>query len=1014
MAHHGCETDFELTTIERLQSVGYRHVHGSEVDRQSEQEVAIRSWLATSLRARYPDLPDASLDDAVERIARPSGVDTLRRNMAFHEVLTRGLELKIEHKTGPKSGQTEHRHIHPVGWDDPTSNDFRVVNQLSIRGQNDRRPDVIVYINGLPLVVFELKNPWDDKPTVDQALNQIGHYRHDIPQLFEYNGLTVISDGNTTLHGMWTADLEWFAPWKSIDGVNVEANTTGSMKSLVEGLFQKERLLAYLRHFIVFQVFNDKISKKGAKYHQFFAVRKAAEGAIAACRPDADRRIGVIWHTTGSGKSLSMIFLVGILRGRSELANPSFVIQVDSTDIDDQLNDEFVAARQLVGDVRQAHSIDDLRRLLATEGGEVIFSTIQKFQLRGGEISHPLLSRRSNIIVIADEAHRSQYGFLQGYARYLSEALPNARRIGFTGTPISFAEADTVAVFGDLIHTYDIRQGQEDKATVPIYYAPRQIKLHLGRDDVDEALEELKKGRTEEELANLPRALSRWAALAAAAGATERVRELSKDLLAHYLDRSKTLSGKAMVVCMTRANCVTLYDALTALPGCPEVKVIMTGDLGRDPPAWSAEGHITTKSQRDSIKARMKDPNDPLKIVIVCDMWLTGTDIPCLHTLYLDKPMKGHTMVQAISRVNRVFRDKPHGLIVDYIGVGDELREATAKYSKGGGRGDPAPNIDEARTVFLDAMEAVRESLPEADYAGWRKLSAVALEDLYSMVWGTLTDDEARRDVFLSAEWQLSRAYLLVKHFSDLQSYADELIFYQRVRKQLLKAVLGDRPKRDLEEAVKDLVDDAVESEGVVDIFKAAGLDKVDISILDDKFLQTFKERPHENLRLQLLEQLMKEEFKKVARRNPARARSFQEMLQKTLQNYHNRLVDAAAVVKAMIDIRNQADGDKRRAKLLGLGDDELAFYDAVAENYATVYDEQFLSGLIHDVVHNIKKNLKVDWTEEHRADVRAAVRAAVKRVLARKGVKEADFEPFLQRFMEQAEVLYENWPVAA
>lgn len=1012
--HHGCETDFELTTIERLRLLGYGYVHGSEVERPSAREVVVRPWLRDNLLRRYPDLPQAALVDAIERIARPPGVDTLRRNMAFHELVTRGVEIRIEHQEGSKAGQVEYRHVHPIVWDDVTANDFRVVNQLRVTGQNDRRPDLLVFVNGLPLVVFELKNPWDDTPTVAEAHNQIGHYRHDIPQLFDYNSLTVISDGNTTLHGMWTADLEWFAPWKSIDGASIEANTTGSMKTLTEGLFQKERLLAYLRHFIVFQVFNDKIYKKGAKYHQFFAVRQAAEKAIAACRHAADRRVGVIWHTTGSGKSLSMIFLVGILRGRPELSNPSFVVQVDSTDIDDQLHDEFLAARQLVGDVKQAGTMDALRRLLATEGGEVIFSTIQKFQLREGETSHPTLTERSNVIVIADEAHRSQYGFLQGYARYLSEALPNARRIGFTGTPISFAEADTVAVFGDLIHTYDIRQGQEDKATVPIYYAARQIRLHLGRDDVDQALEEIKKDRTEEELASLPRALSRWAALAAAAGAAERVQELAKDLVAHYLDRSKTLVGKAMLVAMTRANCVALYNALTAEAGCPEVKIIMTGNLGKDPPAWSAAGHITTKTQRDAIKARMKDPGDPLKIVIVCDMWLTGTDIPCLHTLYLDKPMKGHTMVQAISRVNRVFRDKPHGLIVDYIGVGDELREATAKYSRGGGRGDPAPNIEIVRSVFMKALGAVHESLPRADYAGWRRLSGLELEDLYSTVWGTLTDDDARRERFLSAELQLSQAYLLVKHLSDLRGHADELIFYQRVRKQLLKTVPGGKPKREFEEAVKDLVDDAVESDGVVDIFKAAGLDRVDISILDEQFLQTFKDRPHENLRLQLLEQLMKDEFKKLLRHNPVRTRSFQEMLEATLQKYHNRLVDAAAVVKTMIEIRNQTEGDKRRARLLGLSDDELAFYDAVAENYHTVYEQQFLSGLIHDVVQNIKRTLKVDWTEEHRADVKAAVRASVKRVLARKGVKESDFEPLLKRFMDQAEVLYENWPLAS
>ena len=1012
--HHGCETDFELTTIERLKLLGYAHVNGSEIERDPA-DVVMRSWLRDNLVRRYPDLPASALDEAVARIARPDGVDTLRRNMAFHELVTRGFELKTEFTEGPKKGRVEHRHIYPVAWNEPDANDFRVVNQLAIHGRNDRRPDVLIYVNGLPLVVFELKNPWSDAPTVEEAHNQIGHYTVDIPQLFDYNGLVVLSDGVTTLHGMWPADREWYAPWKSIDGASTEAGTTGSMKTLVEGLFQKGRLLAYLRHFIVFQVANDKITKKGAKYHQFFAVRLAAARTIAAFSQGADKRIGVIWHTTGSGKSLSMTYLVGLLRGRPELENPSFVIQVDRTDLDDQLHDEFVAARHLVGDVRHAESVEDLRNLLATEGGEVIFTTIEKFRLKEGEAAHPVLSARSNIIVIADEAHRTQYGFLKGYARYLSEALPNAKRLGFTGTPVSFSGADTVEVFGDVIHTYDIKQSQEDKATVSIYYASRQIKLHLANRDVDAELTEITEGFTDIRQADIEQRRARWAALAAAAGAKERMVALAQDLLAHFLDRTATLSGKAMIVCMTRENCVRLHQALTVLPNCPDVKIVMTGDLGRDPKAWSEAGHITTKAQRDAIKARMKAPDDPLKIVIVCDMWLTGTDIPCLHTLYVDKPMRGHNMIQAISRVNRVFRDKPHGLIVDYIGIGDDLREATAKYSQGGGKGSPAPDIEEtARPMFLQCLADIRATLPEGGYAGWRRLDSIALEDLYALVYGTLAEEESGREDFLRAELRITQAFLLVKHLDDLRVHADELIFYQRVRKQLGKALGGGKPKRELEQAVRDLVDDSVESTGVVDIFDAAGIDKVDIAILDDNFLQTFKDRPHENLRLKLLEQLIRDELKNLARRNPARAKSFRQMLEATLQKYHNRLIDAAAVVRAMIEIRKMSEGDKHRAQLLGLSDDELAFYDAVAENYATVYDEKFLCELIHEVVQTIKRNLKVDWTAPHREDVKAAVRAAVKRVLRRKGVKEVDFEPFLQRFISQAEALFEDWPLAA
>ncbi len=1005
MPHRGTESDFELTTIERLIALGYQHVHGSELSRVPE-EVVLRDRLRASLEARYPEAPSAVLDEAVRTFGRPEGVDTLRRNMAFHEALTRGIELPYDRDDGVK----DHAHIYAVDWDHPETNEFLVVNQLSVSGKNDRRPDIVIYVNGLPLVVFELKNPWDEDATAEGAHNQIGHYTVDIPQLFEFNAIAVASDGVTTQHGVWTAPWEWFAPWKSIDGYQVEANTTGSMKTLIEGLFPPEHLLSFIRHFVVFEVASDVITKKGAKYHQFFAARLAAQKAIEAVQSGDDRRIGVVWHTTGSGKSLSMAFLVGLLR--RALENPTFVIEVDRTDLDDQLHDQFVAARSLVGAVEHADSVEELRALLQTEGGEVVFTTIEKFRLREGDVEHPVLSERSDVIVIADEAHRSQYGFLQGYARYLRDALPNARFLGFTGTPVSFASAHTVEVFGDYIHTYDIRQSQEDGATVPIYYEPRQIRLALNPTDLDGALEEIAKGYEPDEL---ERRKSRWAAVAQAAGASDRMAELASDLVAHFTERTSTLAGKALAVCMTRTNCVRLYDALTAIPGCPEVRVVMTGNLAEDPKEWSEAGHITTKRQRDAIKKRMIDADDPLKIVIVCDMWLTGTDIPCLHTLYIDKPMQGHSLIQAISRVNRVFEDKPHGLIVDYIGIGDELREATSTYTDGGGRGEPAPDITEdAVPLFLAALHQIRSLLPEdTDYGDWRQLSRVALEDRYAAIYGHLTDDDELRDDFLLAESNVSRAFLLVKHLDECRPYADELIFYQRTRKQLLKTIPGRRT-HEIERAVRDLVDDAVASQGVVDIFAVAGIERPDISILDDAFLQTFKNQPLENLRLKLLEQLMKGELQKRERRNLAKTSSFRALLEDTLRRYHNRLIDAAAVIQAMIQIHNEMENDDRRAAELGLEEDELAFYDAVAENLEGIYDTPFLRDLIHEVVQRIKRNLKVDWTEPHRDDVKAAVRAAVRNVLRQKNVQAADLEALVGKIMEQAEALYRDWPLAA
>lgn len=1007
--NRGNETEFELTTIERLEAQGFVYVQGDDLERPHEK-VVVEGRLRAYFSAAYPDLPGPAIDEAVLRFARPEGADLQRRNMDFLRGLRRGREIRVEWP----NGRVETKHVYAIDWEQPEKNEFLVVNQLRVKGpQNDRRPDIVVYVNGLPLVLFELKNPYAEKPTVEHALNQIAHYRNDIPLIFEYNALCVVSDGLTTLHGMYDASEEWYAPWKSIDGETVEPGTTGTMKTLVEGLFRKDRLLDYIRDYVLFDEAGGKVIKKGAKYHQFFAVALAVQRTLDSVRSEAEKRIGVVWHTTGSGKSLSMVFLVGILRQHPEMKNPTFVIQVDRTDLDDQLHDHFVGARELVGDVKQAESVAKLREYLQTEGGEVIFSTIEKFQLGEDEIEHPVLTDRSNVIIIADEAHRSQYGFTQGYARYLAEALPNARRIGFTGTPVNFSGADTIEVFGDYIHTYDIRQGQEDGVTVPIFYAPRQVRLTLGETDLDEVLAEIIDG---EVIEDVEREKVKWTALAEAAGAKDRLEILARDLLDHFEDRTATLAGKALVVCMTRRNCVRLYDALTALPGCPEVKVVMTGNLSIDPPEWTEAGHITTKAQRDAIKARMQDAADPLKIVIVCDMWLTGTDIPCLHTLYVDKPMRGHTLIQAISRVNRVFMDKPHGLIVDYIGIGHELREATATYAGGGGRGSPAPEIaEEAKKIFLMAREEVLGTLPEGiDYGAWRRLSHIDLEDRYALVFGTLAEDEERRDAFLGAESKLSRAFLLVKHLDELRGYADEVIFFQRVRKQIVKTVQGAKPTGDLERAVRDLVDDAVDTEGVIDIFTVAGLPKADISILDDDFLQTFKDKPQEDLRLKLLEKLLRDEIAKRRARNLVKAKGFQELLEKTLEQYHARLVDAAAVIQAMIEIRKEMEGDDRRSEELGLDEDELAFYDAVAENLEGIYDHEFLADLIHQVVESVKRNLKVDWTKPHRESVKAGVRAAVRRVLRRNRVRADDLERFVELILEQAEALYEDWPRAA
>jgi type I restriction enzyme R subunit len=1027
MPNEGTESQFEATTIDRLLALaGYRYQYGGEIERDL-RDVIMTDWLRGFLQKKYPHLPADALEEAIARASRPEGVTPEQRNKNFHALLTRGFEQKYRKADGTEAID----HIYVVDWEKPAANDFCLVNQLPIRGQNDRRPDIIIYLNGFPIVLFELKNPYEEQPNTLGAFNQVQHYKAGISQLFDFNALVVVSDGGmvghanddtphavgSTLHGMWTAPWEWFAPWKSIDGRDVMESSTGAMKTLIEGLFPVERLLDYIRHFVAFEIVNDKIDKKGAKYHQYFGVRFAVEEALRATGTGGNRKVGVIWHTQGSGKSLSMAYLVAILRHDPRMENPTFVIQVNTTDIDDQLHDQFVAVKALVGDVQHAESIEHLRSLLSGEGGEVIFSTIQKFQLGEQEVVHPTLSMRSNVIVIADEAHLGQYGLTEGFAHQLRKALPNASFIGFTGTPISFAAADTEAVFGNVIHSYDMLQSKKDHSTVPIYYEPRLVKLELTNEQIDAELTEITE-ETSGDASQLERA--RWAAIAEAAGTKERVEDLAATLLDHFQKRTQMLNGKAMAVCMSRRNCVKLYDALTKLPGCPEVKIVMTGNLAEDPPEWSQAGHITTKPQRDAIKARMKDIDDPLKIVIVRDMWLTGTDIPCLHTLYVDKPMKGHSLMQAIARVNRIFRDKPGGLVVDFIGIGEELKEASKKYTQGGGRGDPAPDIsEEAKGAFLQALASVRDLVPQLpaskSYGDWRSLPNIEFEDLFVRCCGDLAETDELRDEFLAAEAKLNSAFSLVNHLPDCIHYADEVVFYQLLRKQLLKTTSGPTLQdQDRAKAVRELLDRSIESKGVVDIFAAAGIEKADISILDESFLEEFKSHEQENLRVKLLAKIVADEIRVRERTNLTKYRSFKEMLDQTLQKYHNRAIQAADVVRVMLEIRKDIDNEAARSKMLNLTPEEIAFYDAVAANVANLFDEKALCDLIRDVVKSVKKNLKVDWTKPHREDVKAGVRAAVKTVLRKRGVKKELLDTLTDKVIVQAEAMFKDWPLAA
>jgi type I restriction enzyme R subunit len=808
------EYHIEQAAIEWLQQLGYGYQHGSSCSRDI-RSVILEGELQDFIAKKYPELPIDIVIEAAKEFTNNAGTDVDYRNHAFHLKLTKGIDISWKDKTGKECALQ----IYPIDFEHPEKNTFTCVNQLEIVGRNRRIPDLLIYINGLPLVLFEFKNWFDHSTTENEAFNQIQHYKQDIPVLFEYNALTIISDGKTAQHGMYPASMEWFAPWKSINGRDIVEANDFQLHTLLHGLFRKERLLNYIKYFIFFEDHNGSLIKKGAKYHQYFGVNFAVDKTKLAIKPIGDGRIGVIWHTQGSGKSISMAIYTGILRQLAELKNPTIVIQVDRNDLDWQLYENFVLCKDIVGDVKHAESTDELRQLLDTNAGGVIFTTIEKFRIRKdqSETAHPVLSSRDNIIVIADEAHRTQYGLLDGYAANLRTALPNASFIGFTGTPVDNKDADTEQLFGEVIHTYDIKQAVEDGATVPIYYEPRLAKLHLANENIDAEVEAIAEGS--EENSSL-----KWAAIEDAAGADDRVQKIAADILQHFIKRTTTLEGKAMVVCMSRRNCVKMYDALTKLEACPEVVVIVTSNISKDPASWKE--HIRTKEQFEAVKKRFKDPDDPLKIVIVRDMWLTGFDAPIINTMYVDKVMTGHNLMQAIARANRVFADKQSGVIVDYIGIGDQLKSATMKYTQGGGKGDTKIDIEQALEMFYMQLESCKLHLPEdIDYSRWRGLSDGDKFLLINKGLNAILRTDELADVFMKDEKKLTGLLSIVKSSEEIIPYVLDILYIQHVSAAVRKAKSIVGGKKDNQSKVRELISQSIESEALIDVFAMAGIE---------------------------------------------------------------------------------------------------------------------------------------------------------------------------------------------
>ncbi len=1003
----------------------------------NDAQTVLEKRLRGSLLTLNPDLPADALDDAFRRITMPDGATTETRNRAFHRMLVEGVAVQYRDGDGAILGAQ----ASVVDFDQPANNDWLAVNQLTVtENRNRRRADIVLFLNGLPLGVIELKNATDANATVESAWNQLQTYKSELPTLFSMNELMMVSDGLNARVGTLTSGWEWFKPWKTVSGERLADPYMAELQVALEGVCEPSRFLSMLRHFIVFEDDGGPIEKKMAGYHQFHAVRVAVDETLRAAaiqqeaqtirersgryesggRPGGgpgDRRIGVVWHTQGSGKSLTMAFYAGAIARHPTMQNPTIVVITDRNDLDDQLFSTFSRCQDILGQPpAQADSRADMRSKLAVESGGVVFTTIQKFFPEEIGDRHPTLSERRNIVVIADEAHRSQYDFIDGFAAHMRDALPNASFIGFTGTPIELRDANTRTVFGDYISIYDIQRSVQDGATVQILYESRLARITLDESErprIDPEFEEATEGEEVERKEHLK---SRWSELAAIVGAEPRLKLVAADIVTHFESRLEALEGKAMVVCMSRRICVELYDQLIVLrpewhsdeDSQGQIKIVMTGSAS-DPPDW--QQHIRAKSGRETLAQRFRDPDDPLQVVIVRDMWLTGFDAPSLHTMYLDKPMRGHTLMQAIARVNRVFKDKPGGLIVDYIGLTQELKLALADYTEGGGTGRTTLNQEEAVAVMLEKYDVCASLFHGFDWSEWTTGGREGQLALLISAQDHILSLENGKDRCASAVRDLSSAFALsVPHEKTLE-IRDDVGFFQAVASALSKRAPGEaRSNEELDHAVRQIVAQALAPEGVLDIFAAAGLDKPDISILSDEFLAEVRGMPHRNLAVELLQKLLRGEISARRHNNIVQARLFSEMLQQTLLKYQNRAIEAAQVIEELIELARDMRQANERGEELGLSEEELAFYDALETNDSAVkiMGDETLCAIARELVETVRNNITVDWTL--RESARANLRRLVRRALRRHGYPPDKQEKATRTVLEQAEVLSEAW----
>jgi type I restriction enzyme, R subunit len=1068
------EDQLEQEALGWLAELGYTHRYGPDIahdgvdpQRANYGQVVLPFRLREAIQRLNPRVPQAARDSAMQQVLDLGIPALLSANRAFHKLLVNGVPVQYQ-----LEGETRGDFVRLIDWERTDHNEFWAVNQFTIKGpHHTRRPDIVLFVNGLPLALIELKNPADKNADIWKAHDQIETYKVQIPDAFEYNELLVISDGTEARLGSLSANAERFMQWRTIDGVTLDPlGAFSELETLVRGVLAPGYLLDYLRYFVLFED-DGTLVKKVAGYHQFHAVRAAIEHVVAASRPDSAAAVrgkgGVVWHTQGSGKSITMTCFAARVMQEPAMENPTIVVITDRNDLDGQLFGVFSLAQDLLREQpAQASTRQELRQLLGNRpSGGIVFATIQKFMPGEDEDMFPVLSDRRNIVVIADEAHRTQYGFEAklkthkprpasmgafttadgeatptahtadlapaeyktsyqvGYAQHLRDALPQATFVAFTGTPVSSTDRDTRAVFGDYIHVYDMQQAKEDGATVAIYYESRLAKLKLKETDLSTLDDEVDELAEDEEEGTQAQLKSRWAALEKVVGAGPRVASVAADLVAHFEERNKAQDGKAMVVAMSRDICVHLYDEIVKLrpdwhdtdPERGAIKIVMTGSASDKA---LLRPHIYSSHVKKRLEKRFKDPADPLRLVIVRDMWLTGFDAPCVHTMYVDKPMKGHNLMQAIARVNRVFKDKQGGLVVDYIGIGNELKAAMKEYTASKGRGKPTVDAHEALSVLLEKLDVLRAMLHGFDYSGFKTGGHKTLAGAANQVLGLKTEGkDSKRDGkrrFADTALALSKAFSLCCTLDEAKEVREEVAFMQAVKVLLTKREISQKKRTDEQRdvAIRQIISQAVVSDSVVDIFDAVGLEKPNIGLLDDEFLAQVKNLPERNLAVELLERLLEGEIKSKFATNVVQQKKFSELLNNVITRYQNRSIETAQVMEELVEMAKKFKEAANRGEQLGLNDDEVRFYDALANNESAVKEltDETLKKIAHELTDNLRKNISVDWSQ--RESVRASLRLMVKRILRKYKYPPDLADAAVELVLQQAEAIGEGWAV--